>query len=471
MEERRFDDLTRALGHGASRRTVLKGLAVGLLGGLLGRSTATVDAAGGICSTQEYQACESTAKAQYHNLAGHCGTINGPPGGKAACKIAASVWYARALNQCLAGQCPRNMACVNDHCCRGQSCCQSEQLYCPGQGLNGSGGTCCPAGSVCCEGGCCTPDKTCCLDYNLTFFNPSAAEVCTDLQTDPKNCGSCRHQCDGLPCIDGTCQCPAGNTICHGPRNQTCCQPNEYCQSNAFGSVECVPRCSPCETYDPTNTAQPCQPLECDACQECDPQSGQCIPSEIGTSCGSDLSCCGGQCVSETCQGAQTFNTGSCRCECPPVSCPNGGQPNPTTCECDDKCALVTCQPCSECDPDTGQCVQSQDGTSCGTGLVCEQGECTAPCTPCSDYTYGCCPAGQGCALVGLSDGQTQNTVKCCPVDADHPIPGTALPDGTCCPPGSDAYHLHGCPLDGTIDKWICCPDTAQGVYGCCAYA
>src|SRR5690348_10281813 len=35
MEERRFDDLTRALGRGASRRTVLKGLLGAAFGGVL----------------------------------------------------------------------------------------------------------------------------------------------------------------------------------------------------------------------------------------------------------------------------------------------------------------------------------------------------------------------------------------------------------------------------------------------------
>lgn len=334
MEERRFDDLTRVFGRGASRRTVLKGLAAGLLGGLLGRGTAVVNAAGSTCSTQTYQSCISVAKLQYDSMTAHCGTVDGPAWGSSACAMAATIWYSRAIDRCQRAQCPAGMSCVDDHCCRGDSCCHSDQIHCPGPGQHGEGGTCCPAGSACCEGGCCTPDKTCCLNYTLTFINPSAAQVCTDLHTDPNNCGTCRNKCDGLPCIDGTCQCPTGNTICKGPLNQTCCQPNEYCQGNAFGGVQCVPKCSACEVYDPTNTAQPCQPLECDACQECDPQSGQCMPSENGASCGSDLFCCGGQCVSETCPGAQTFNETTCQCECPQVSCPGGGLPDPTTCQC-----------------------------------------------------------------------------------------------------------------------------------------
>jgi hypothetical protein len=124
-----------------------------------------------------------------------------------------------------------------------------------------------------------------------------------------------------------------------------------------LGHVECVPKCSPCEVYDPTNSDQPCQPLECDACQECDPTSGQCAPLDDGTSCGSGLSCCGGNCVSETCTGAQTFNVDTCQCECPQVSCPGGGLPDPTTCECG--CSSTppdSCQPPNIWHPETCFC-------------------------------------------------------------------------------------------------------------------
>jgi hypothetical protein len=78
VEERRFDDLTRVLGSGASRRTVLKGLVAGLLGGLLGRVPSTVDAAGGTCSSQTYTKCMSDIKLQYDSLTAHCGTTDGP---------------------------------------------------------------------------------------------------------------------------------------------------------------------------------------------------------------------------------------------------------------------------------------------------------------------------------------------------------------------------------------------------------
>jgi hypothetical protein len=336
VEERRFDELTRALGRGTSRRRVVKGLLAGVVAAVVGKTSvpAPAVAAGGTCSSQTYTKCLSDSKLQYDSLTAHCGTTDGPQWAGNACAIVATLWYARAIDQCQRAQCPKGMSCVDDHCCRGENCCQSDQIHCPGPGTGLSGGTCCPAGTTCCEGGCCPPENTCCLNYTLTFINPSAAEVCTDLQTDPNNCGACRHKCAGLPCIDGTCQCPAGDSICKGPLNQTCCAPNEYCQGSAFGGVECVPRCSPCETYDPTNSVQPCQPLECDACQTCDPTSGQCTPSDNGTACGSDLFCCGGQCVSETCSGAQTFNDTTCQCECPQVSCPGGGLPDPTTCQC-----------------------------------------------------------------------------------------------------------------------------------------
>jgi hypothetical protein len=50
MEERRFDDLTRMLGQGTSRRTVLKGLLGGLAAALVGRSIDAPGAAAANCS-------------------------------------------------------------------------------------------------------------------------------------------------------------------------------------------------------------------------------------------------------------------------------------------------------------------------------------------------------------------------------------------------------------------------------------
>jgi hypothetical protein len=251
------------------------------------------------------------------------------------------------ISQCQAAQCPAGMSCVDGHCCSGPNCCTSDQVFCGGNGP--ADGTCCPAGSVCCEHGCCTPDKTCCLNYHLGITKQSTTEVCTDLQTDANNCGTCRHKCDsGLPCVDGVCQpCPSGQSLCKGPIDQVCCQANEQCQISSGGFAECVPTCDACETYDPS--------------------SQQCVPSDDGTACGSGLVCCGGSCISSSCPGAQQLNYDTCQCECPDVTCPGGGSPDPTTCQCG--CSPTppdTCQPPNIWHPETCFCEIDCGPYGCG---------------------------------------------------------------------------------------------------------
>jgi hypothetical protein len=42
------------------------------------------------------------------------------------------------------------------------------------------------------------------------------AMVCTNLQSDSRNCGACGATCEGGVCTDGECVCPAGQTDCNG---------------------------------------------------------------------------------------------------------------------------------------------------------------------------------------------------------------------------------------------------------------
>lgn len=348
MEERRFDDLTRALGAARSRRQVVKGLLGGLIAAVIGQASSPtlVGATGEPCSSAAVTQCYTAAKQKRdETVAGLCSPqflerSRGNIGKSidAICTLQVNRWYFGELARCDQAQCQQGGTCINDRCCEGEHCCDPG-VQCGGTSAFDPPTFCCPAGSSCCNDQCCEAGNTCCqhTDVGLPFGlrKPSFSYTCTDLAEDPKNCGACENVCKGDQiCQGGTCSCPSGTNACEGPFNVACCAPNEYCQSSAFGGVECVPRCSPCEVYDPSNTAQPCQPLECDACQECDPESGQCKPSEDGTACGSNLTCCGGQCVSEVCSGAQSFNLATCQCECPQASCPGGGLPDPTTCQC-----------------------------------------------------------------------------------------------------------------------------------------
>jgi hypothetical protein len=86
-----------------------------------------------------------------------------------------------------AGACrPAGVACL----AYGRGCC--SQVCCKG--------TCCDDTDVCTGSGCCERQNYC--DH-----------ACTDVLSDPANCGSCGHACaPGAACVGGSCAChPAGH--------------------------------------------------------------------------------------------------------------------------------------------------------------------------------------------------------------------------------------------------------------------
>ena len=89
--------------------------------------------------------------------------------------------------------------------------------------------TSCPTGSVFCAGTCCAPGQVCsaghCCPAGEQWSNgiccweggTNCNGSCVQLLTDPKNCGSCGHQCPtGMDCILGWCQ--STKRICDPPK-------------------------------------------------------------------------------------------------------------------------------------------------------------------------------------------------------------------------------------------------------------
>ncbi len=53
--------------------------------------------------------------------------------------------------------------------------------------------------------------KNCGTDNTIDFVN------CIDITSDRNNCGDCEHICStGQSCVNGTCECPEGQTLCYG---------------------------------------------------------------------------------------------------------------------------------------------------------------------------------------------------------------------------------------------------------------
>ncbi len=428
MQDWRFDDLTRTLGKATSRRGVFKGLLGGLGVALLGRTASKSAAAATGCSSPQYESCMADANTRYSALKSTCKTTDGPPIGKSICLGIATATYYRETQRCQQqfANCPPGEVCVDDRCCRPGECCPAGDVSCPGANSFATE-TCCPAGSTCCAGGCCAPEMTCCLEFDFSsFFNPTASQVCADLQTNPKHCGSCRNHCGNKPCTNGHCGC--GECAQWDENSQTCVPLNDggACDGGFCCSGSCVPPCGNGEAATPPT----CQ---CNVCE------GQIDGAACDANDNTKL-CCQQQCVSNTCPSGKTFSLDTCSCQCS-TSCPPNQLQDPETCQCQDLCANVTCGECQTCDPTSGACVQADDQTPCGSGQVCCSGTCqdtcgTCPGLPCSNgdccdnsTDWACCQ--DGCCPRVTIQGQT-GTWCVAPGPVTDAIGGMA---GNCCEP------------------------------------
>lgn len=77
-------------------------------------------------------------------------------------------------------------------------------------GSSPCGGACCPNG-YCSSGGFC--NSTCSSNEIACWNSVTGATFCTDVSTDPSNCGSCNIGCVGQ-CVSGVCGCTGGRTRC-----------------------------------------------------------------------------------------------------------------------------------------------------------------------------------------------------------------------------------------------------------------
>ncbi len=214
--------------------------------------------------------------------------------------------------------CGENEVCDNGTCvaeaCAGQDC-GCESVTCP-QGATCAQGECvCSGGLALCEAG------------------------CTDLETDPRSCGSCDHACpESMKCAGGVCL-------------PTC---------DEAGLVECGGVCTN-TLYDPTS---------CGSCGQACPGGTVCIQAQC--SC-PDLSqsLCGGACVDTSWDQS---NCGFCGHDCGP-----GGSCWEGSCEC------VSGETCGGTCVDTWSDPQNCGGCfqSCGAGQACVQGTCSCPADPC----------------------------------------------------------------------------------------
>jgi hypothetical protein len=188
-----FDDMSRALASGVSRRQALRLIAGGVGGTVLasagmGRARAAVNPCSVYCANfhgAAHAQCLQTCKACGSDTSRLCG---GPAG-----------------VTCCPGPGPVTCCFGNN----GVTCCPTGSSCCGGFG--GAAVTCCPStAAVCCQGQ--NPATTaCCSSFN---------QCCSDASGNALCCGSGETCCFGVGC------CPSGQVCCFTPTTGPfCCTP------------------------------------------------------------------------------------------------------------------------------------------------------------------------------------------------------------------------------------------------------
>jgi hypothetical protein len=138
-------------------------------------------------------------------------------------------------------------------------------------------GTCqCPAGQSVCDRECADLDTVC--------------GECADLDKEPYHCGRCGNRCPSGTCVNGQCQTPESCDPFSTPEHDPDCVPGESCP------VPVDKVCQANERVCPTGTVDCDEHDDCEACGLCD---NKCLNPQGGAAgfCCSDGRCsCGDEC-------------------------------------------------------------------------------------------------------------------------------------------------------------------------------
>ena len=320
----------------------------------------------------------------------------------------------------------------------------------------GACGNACPSGTACVGGSCtCAPGTSRCNG------------ACVNESTDPNNCGVCGNVCAaGTTCADGSCTCPAGTTLCNGvcvnegsdPNNCGAC--GNVCPTGATcadGACTCPANTTACngacvnEGTDPNN---------CGACGNVCTAGTTCAGGACQSACPGGTTLCGAVCVNEN---TDTHNCGACGNACASGSCAGGACQStcsPGTALCGATCVNENTDP-NNC----GSC-----GNVCAAGTTCTGGSCLSTgvagsCLPTSSLgllTQGAAPTAAVTAFVPLGSWTELTTgvivVQIEPSAGAPTVVGTAGPVNSCSSNNvtgltvctgnaNDAYVLHGTTL------------------------
>jgi hypothetical protein len=266
-----------------------------------------------------------------------------------------------------------------------------------------------------CSGGFCTCDGA--LLY--------CGSLCTDLNSDPANCGECGNACQaGFACTAGACSCDAPSTVCDG----TCTD----LDTDAANCGACGNACP--DTLSCVEGLCACAPGQL-ACGE------RCVSADV------DPNNCGGCGI--VCGPTQNCTDGVCACPAGFGAC--GGEcrnlaTDPDNCgRCGNACAVG-----AACDAGSCACPGRQtdcDGT-CTDTRIDEQncGRCGSTCSGRETCTGGACSCPATATLCGADCTDTLTDANNCGGCGIVCAAGTGCEAGVCgCPCGGDTCDLGTC--------------------------
>lgn len=306
----------------------------------------------------------------------------------------------------------------------------------------------------------------------------SCSGTCVDVAADPKNCGTCGHDCTTLPgvaassvtCVGGRCNvagaCSTGRAHCtanpdDGCETDTttaahcgscatkCAEPTPLCSMDMSGTYACA---SGCSGMTPTRCSGACvdttsDPNHCGSCATVCPTStgatATCAAGVCGSTCNTGFHRCGTVCASNT-------DPNTCGASCLPCAFVQNGMATCDGTSCGARCDIgyhqcggycFTGFETNRCGPSCTYCpapangAASCDGTSCG--ITCGVGyhPCGSVCA--SNYDLATCGTSCGCPAARPNAHQTCAAGACgdaCDVGY-HECGGACVPNldpGTC---------------------------------------
>jgi LPXTG-motif cell wall-anchored protein len=443
MDDQRFDALTRAFAKGSSRRTAIKGLFGGVIGGvavasrldLAGAQTPCGECPGNrpiCCGDIEGGTCTTVCCSDADCGGDFCLFIGNDPHNSVCVQCVADDDCGQP-DVCTAPACIDNVCNQISDCPAGTTCCDVDGVGIDCVDLSGGGmycgacGVVCSACEVCLDGACvstciqpdactvvdcvggvceiveggCPPGETCC-DVDGVGID------CVNLNApDDQYCGACGVVCDTCEtCVNGVCTdaCPDCSYCSQGTCFGECSQSQECCNDECVPLGQCVHICIP--------EAQPCE----DRTLECCPGLQCCIAGESSycAECCADSDC--GDC--EICDsGVCAPVTDCCRdfgdyCGLLQTTAAGGDSSDQLDC-CD---GLVCCENWNSQGSVCAQCCNDWD---CGKDGTCNEGVCEYPIL---------CIDDKGCPEHTCCCGDGSCSWHCCDHHHHHPHPKPPKP-------------------------------------------